>query len=138
EYQGQKCSAASRAYVPRSLWESTKKIIGEQLAEIKVGDPMDFSHFVNAVIDAKAFDKITGYIERAKKSSECKLVFGGKYSKETGFFIHPTVIETTNPKYESMVEEIFGPVLTVFVYDDAKYHDALALCESSAPYALTG
>ena len=138
EYQGQKCSAASRAYIPRSLWAKTKEIIGAQLAEIKVGDPMDFSNFVNAVIDEKAFDKITGYIERARRSDECKIIFGGKHTKETGYFIHPTVIETTNPKYESMVEEIFGPVLSIYVYEDAKYDEALAICESSSPYALTG
>lgn len=138
EYQGQKCSAASRAYIPRSLWAKTKHTISEQLAEIKVGDPTDFGNFVNAVIDAKAFERITGYIERARNSNECEIIFGGHYAQETGYFIHPTVIETTNPKYESMVEEIFGPVLTVFIYDDAKYEDALALCESSSPYALTG
>lgn len=138
EYQGQKCSAASRAYIPASLWEKTRKIMLEQLSTIKMGDVTDFSNFVNAVIDEKAFDKITGYIERARKSSECKIIAGGEYSKETGYFIRPTVIETTNPKYESMVEEIFGPVLTVFVYADNRYDEALDLCESSSPYALTG
>ena len=138
EYQGQKCSAASRAYIPRSLWAKTKEIMGAQLAAIRIGEPTDFSCFVNAVIDAKAFKKITGYIERARKSPDCEVVFGGKYSSEDGYFIHPTVIETKNPKYESMVEEIFGPVLSVFVYEDSKYLEALEICENSAPYALTG
>jgi 1-pyrroline-5-carboxylate dehydrogenase len=138
EYQGQKCSAASRAYIPRSLWSKTKQIIGEQLASIRVGEPTDFTCFVNAVIDAKSFQKITGYIERAKKSPDCEIVFGGKYSSEDGYFIHPTVIETKNPHYESMVEEIFGPVLSVFIYEDSKYEETLSICESSAPYALTG
>ncbi len=138
EYQGQKCSAASRAYIPRSLWNSVRDEIGQQLSEIKMGDVSDFSCYVNAVIDEKSFDKLSSHIDAAKKSSDSKIVFGGKYNKETGYFIEPTVIEATNPKYVTMCEELFGPVLTVHVYDNAKLDETLALCDSTSPYALTG
>lgn len=138
EYQGQKCSAASRAYIARSIWPKVKQFMGEQLSEIKMGDVTDFSNFVNAVIDEKSFDKLTGAISRASKSSECKIVFGGKSNKEVGYFVEPTVIETTNPHYETMLEELFGPVLTVYIYDDTKFEETLSLCDTSAAYALTG
>lgn len=138
EYQGQKCSAASRAYIPRSLWPKVREKMLAQLSTIKMGDVSDFSNYINAVIDEKSFTKITGYIERARASSECKIIAGGEYAKDVGYFIRPTVIETTNPNYESMRDEIFGPVLTIFVYEDAKYEETLALCDNTSPYALTG
>src|SRR5699024_2865610 len=115
---GQKCSAASRAYIPKSLWSELKKGIEEDLASFKIGGTEDFSNFINAVIDEKAFDKISGYIERAEKAEDAEVIIGGKYDKSKGYFIHPTVILTENPHYETMVEEIFGPVLTVYVYED--------------------
>ena len=138
EYQGQKCSAASRAYLPKSLWPSAQEELGQQLAEVKMGDVTDFGNFINAVIDEKSFDKLSGYIERAKKSSDAKVIFGGKCDKSHGYFIEPTVILTTNPKYETMCEELFGPVLTIYVYDNKDYEAALSLCDSTSPYALTG
>lgn len=138
EYQGQKCSAASRAYVPKSLWKEVKRIMGEQLAEIKMGSPEDPSNFVNAVIDKNSFEKCKGYIERAKKSKEAKIVFGGGCDDKKGWFVEPTVIETTNPHYESMEEEIFGPVLTLFVYEDKDWKETLKLVDETSPYALTG
>ncbi len=138
EYQGQKCSAASRAYIPKSLWSEVKSLMQKDIADMKMGDVTDFSNFINAVIDEKSFDKISGYIQRAKESSECEIIFGGECSKEEGYFIHPTVIETTNPQYESMVEEIFGPVLTVYIYEDEDYRKTLELCDQSSEYALTG
>lgn len=138
EYQGQKCSAASRAYVAKSLWPAVEKEMGAQLAEIKMGDVADFSNFVGAVIDEKSFDKIMGYVEKAKAGSEAKIVFGGKGNKTEGFFIEPTVIVTTNPKSPTMTDELFGPVLTVYVYDDKDFEDTLTLCDETSPYALTG
>jgi 1-pyrroline-5-carboxylate dehydrogenase len=138
EFQGQKCSAASRAYIPVSLWEDTKKEMLNMLKEIKMGDVLDFSNFVNAVIDEASFDNIAGYIERAKKSDNAEIIAGGKCDKSTGYFIEPTIILAKTPKYESMEEEIFGPVLTVYVYEDAKYEETLKLCDETSPYALTG
>ncbi|MDR1459802.1 MAG: L-glutamate gamma-semialdehyde dehydrogenase [Bacteroidales bacterium] len=138
EFQGQKCSAASRAYIPVSLWEETKKEMLAMLNEIKMGDVRDFSNFVNAVIDEASFDNIAGYIERAKKSNDAEIIAGGKCDKSTGYFIEPTIILAKTPKYESMAEEIFGPVLTVYVYEDAKYEETLKLCDETSPYALTG
>ncbi len=138
EYQGQKCSAASRAYIPKSLWEETKKYLTEQIAEIKVGDVTDFSNFMNAVIDEKAFDNIMSYIELAKKSADCEILTGGTGDKSTGYFIQPTVILTKDPKFVTMQEEIFGPVMTIFVYDDADFDKTLELCNETSPYALTG
>lgn len=138
EYQGQKCSAASRAYVPKSMWTEVSKYIKEMTDEIKMGDVSDFHNFVNAVIDEPAFDSIMAYVNRAKASSECKILTGGNGNKKVGYFIEPTVIETTNPFYETMQEELFGPVITVFVYDDTKYEDTLAICDQTSPYALTG
>ena len=138
EYQGQKCSAASRAYIPKSIWKEVKKIMGEQLAEIKIGSPEDPSNFVNAVIDKVSFDKCKGYIDRAKKSKDAKVAFGGGCDDKKGWFVEPTVIETTNPHYESMEEEIFGPVLTIFVYEDKDWKKTLKLVDETSPYSLTG
>lgn len=138
EYQGQKCSAASRAYVPKSMWADVKKFMKKDLASIKMGDPEDFRNFVNAVIDERAYDKIAKYISQAKKDKNAKVVMGGKCSKAKGYFIEPTVIEVSDPQYTTMCEEIFGPVLTVFVYEDSKYEEILKITDSSSPYALTG
>lgn len=138
EYQGQKCSAGSRAYIPKSLWGDIKERVGEMLKEIKMGDVQDFSNFVNAVIDEASFDNIMGYINYAKQASDAQIVFGGGGDKSVGYFVEPTIIETTNPQFKSMVEEIFGPVITIYVYDDAKYEETLELCDATSPYGLTG
>jgi 1-pyrroline-5-carboxylate dehydrogenase len=138
EYQGQKCSAASRAYVPASLWPAVEKQLKTDLAAIKMGGTEDFENFVNAVIDAKAFAKITSYISEAKKSSEVTVVSGGNFDDSKGYFVEPTVLLTTNPTYRTMVEEIFGPVLTIYVYKDADWKETLALVDSTSAYALTG
>ena len=138
EYQGQKCSAASRAYIPSNIWPEVEKQVKEMLATIKVGSPEDFSNFVTAVIDRNSFNKITGFIDRAKESSEAEIVAGGTYDDSVGYFIDPTVIVTTNPKYESMTDEIFGPVLTIYVYDEDKYNETLKLVDETSAYALTG
>ena len=138
EYQGQKCSAASRAYIPHSVWNTIKDDLVIEIEKIKMGDCNDFTNFMTSVIDKRAFDKITGYIERAKANDDCNIITGGGSNEETGWFIEPTVIVTKNPKSESMVEEIFGPVLTVYVYDDDKFEETLKLCDESSPYALTG
>jgi 1-pyrroline-5-carboxylate dehydrogenase len=138
EFQGQKCSAASRAYIPVSLWEKTKTCMLGMLSEIKMGDVRDFSNFVNAVIDEASFDNIAGYVERAKKSADAEIIAGGKCDKSVGYFIEPTIILAKTPKYESMEEEIFGPVLTIYVYEDEKYEETLKLCDETSPYALTG
>ncbi|MEC5395342.1 L-glutamate gamma-semialdehyde dehydrogenase [Bergeyella sp. RCAD1439] len=138
EYQGQKCSAASRAYVPKSLWSEVKKVMETQLNSIKIGSPEDPSNFVNAVIDQNSFEKCKGYIERAQASNEANVIFGGTCDGQKGWFVHPTVIETSNPKYESMCEEIFGPVLTVYVYEDQAWEETLKLVDETSPYSLTG
>ena len=138
EFQGQKCSAASRAYVPASMWPEVKRIVGEMMAEIKMGDVRDFSAFVNAVIDEASFDNNMRYIEHAKQSPDAEIVFGGNGDKSKGWYIEPTVILAKTPKYKSMCEEIFGPVITVYVYDDDKYEETLHLCDETSPYALTG
>jgi 1-pyrroline-5-carboxylate dehydrogenase len=138
EYQGQKCSAASRAYIPKGLWREVKKYMIEDLESIKMGSPEDFTNFVNAVIDKRAFDKISNYIANVRKSKKAEIVAGGGYDKSKGYFIEPTVIETTDPKYTTMCEEIFGPVLTVYPYDARKFEDTLELVDSTSPYALTG
>jgi len=138
EYQGQKCSAASRAYVPKSLWEETKSLMLNMLKEIKMGDVCDFSNFVNAVIDEAAFNSITAYIDRAKNAKDAEIIAGGEYDKSKGYFIKPTVILTTNPKYETMEDELFGPVLSIYVYEDAKFEETLKLCDTTSTYALTG
>ena len=138
EYQGQKCSAASRAYVPRSLWGEVRDRMAADLAAIKVGDPRDFSNFMGAVIDAKAFKSIAGYIDYAWNSGDAEVVLGGGADDSKGWFIEPTVVLTTNPRHKLMTEEIFGPVLTVYVYDDDKVEETLDLCDTATPYALTG
>jgi len=138
EYQGQKCSAASRAYVPKSLWAQIKEILLAQVSEIKMGDPCDFTNFMNAIIDKSAFEGIKSYIDYAKGSSEAKIIVGGNCDDSKGYFIDATVIETTNPKFKTMEEEIFGPVMTIYVYDDADYEKTLRLCDETSPYALTG
>lgn len=138
EYQGQKCSAASRAYVPKSLWGKVKSEIGDMIREIKMGDVRDFTNLVNAVIDEASFDNIMKYIDYAKNSPDAEIIFGGKGDKSVGYYVEPTVILTTDPKFKTMTEEIFGPVITIFVYDDNKYEETLALCDSASPYALTG
>lgn len=138
EYQGQKCSAASRAYIPKSLWGKTFEYIKEMAQTMKMGCSRDFSNFITAVIDEKAFDSMAGYIDRAKAASDAEIVLGGGYDKSKGYFVEPTIILTTNPQYESMVEEIFGPIITIYLYDDDKYEETLALCDATSPYALTG
>ncbi len=138
EYQGQKCSAASRAYVPASMWKSLKKYLVDELSTVKMGDPEDFTNFMNAVIDKGAFDTITEYINYARKAKDAEIIFGGKFDNSVGFFIEPTVILTTNPKFKTMEEEIFGPVLTIYVYPTAKYKETLEICDKTSAYALTG
>ena len=138
EFQGQKCSAASRAYLPSNLAEAIKEKLVAQLATIKMGTPEDFSNFVNAVIDERAFDKISGYIETAKNNPTVKIIAGGNYDKSIGYFIEPTVIEASDPKYKTMCEEIFGPVLTIYVYDAEAFEETISLVDSTSPYALTG
>jgi 1-pyrroline-5-carboxylate dehydrogenase len=138
EYQGQKCSAASRAYIPKSVWNSISEDLCTEIRKIKMGDALDFSNFMTAVIDERSFTKITGYIDRAKESKTCEIIVGGEYYQDVGWFVEPTVIVTTDPMSETMVEEIFGPVLTVFVYEDEDFDNVLKICDESSPYALTG
>ncbi|MBS1549242.1 MAG: L-glutamate gamma-semialdehyde dehydrogenase [Bacteroidetes bacterium] len=138
EYQGQKCSAASRAYIPQSLWEAVKTEMGSQLSTIKVGSPEDTSNFVNAVIHKGSFEKCKKYIDNAKNDSDAEIVFGGTYDDSKGWFVAPTVILTSNPQYSSICEEIFGPVLTIFVYEDSKWEETLKLVDETSPYSLTG
>jgi 1-pyrroline-5-carboxylate dehydrogenase len=138
EYQGQKCSAASRMYVPKSIWPAFKKKYVAEVKKIKMGDPEDFTNFMTAVIDKAAFKSITEYIDYAKKAKDAEFITGGKYDSTKGYFIEPTTIVTSNPKFKTMEEEIFGPVLTIYVYDDDKFDEALDLCDTTSPYALTG
>ena len=138
EFQGQKCSAASRAYLPKSLWPEIKKLYVEQVNSIKIGSPYDTSNFVNAVIDETAFDKISSFIDYCKAQADAELITGGGYDKSTGYFIEPTTFVTTNPKFRTMCEEIFGPVLTIYVYDDNDYEQTLKLVDETSEYALTG
>jgi 1-pyrroline-5-carboxylate dehydrogenase len=138
EYQGQKCSAASRAYIPASLWGEIKERTIEMLKEIKMGDVQDFSNFINAVIDEASFDNIMNYIEYAKQSPEAEILFGGKGDKSEGYYVEPTLIQTTNPGFKTLREEIFGPVITIYVYDDLAYEETLTLCDRTSPYGLTG
>ena len=138
EYQGQKCSAASRAYVPSSVWDSMGDDLVKEVEKIKMGDATDLSNFMTAVIDDRAFNKINGYIDRARDDTDCKIITGGNSNDETGWFIEPTIILTKNPNSETMVEEIFGPVLTIYVYEDNDFEDVLDLCDKASPYALTG
>jgi 1-pyrroline-5-carboxylate dehydrogenase len=137
EYQGQKCSAASRAYVPQSLWPRVKEKLTEDLKSFKMGTVEDFRNFINAVIDEKSFDKITTYITNAKEQGE-EIVAGGNFDKTKGYFIEPTVIRVKDPRYVTMCEELFGPVLTVYVYEDTKFYETLEIVNTTSPYALTG
>ncbi|UUV21559.1 L-glutamate gamma-semialdehyde dehydrogenase [Paenimyroides aestuarii] len=138
EYQGQKCSAASRAYIPASLWEEIKNFVIEDVKSFKMGSPEDMSNFMSAVISESSFDKLAKAIDDAKASNEAEIIVGGGYDKSKGWFIEPTVIVTTNPKYDTMERELFGPVLTVYVYEDAKWEESLKLVDSTSEYALTG
>jgi 1-pyrroline-5-carboxylate dehydrogenase len=138
EYQGQKCSAASRAYIPSSLWKEVRERVAEMLKEIKMGDVQDFTNFLNAVIDEASFDNIMGYIQYAQQASDAEVLFGGKGDKSVGYYIEPTVILTTNPDFKTLKEEIFGPVITLYIYDDAKYEETLDICDRTSPYGLTG
>lgn len=138
EYQGQKCSAASRAYIPTSLWDRMGENFLQTVKQLKVGPIEDFRNFINPVIDRKAFDKIKGYIDYAAESNEAEIIAGGNCDDSKGFYIYPTVIKTTNPHFKTMEEEIFGPVLTVYIYPDEQYRETLELCNSTSPYGLTG
>ncbi|AEW85450.1 delta-1-pyrroline-5-carboxylate dehydrogenase [Flavobacterium columnare ATCC 49512] len=138
EFQGQKCSAASRAYFPASLWPAIKEEMGKELATFKQGSPEDFSNFVTAVIHEGSFDKLAKYIDQAKADADAEVIFGGGYDKSKGYFVEPTVILTTNPKYATMETELFGPVLTIYVYEDAAWTDTLKLVDATSEYALTG
>ncbi len=138
EFQGQKCSAASRAYIPQSMWDSVKTNLVKATEEIKQGDVEDFTTFMNAVIDQPAFNNISKYIDYAKNSDEAEIITGGNYDDSKGYFIEPTTIVTSNPKFRTMEEEIFGPVLTIYVYQDDKFKETLDLCNNTSPYALTG
>ncbi|MEW6336179.1 MAG: L-glutamate gamma-semialdehyde dehydrogenase [Acidobacteriota bacterium] len=138
EYQGQKCSAASRAYIPKALWPRVKDRLLGMLAEVRVGDIEDFTNFMGAVIDKAAFESIKEYIEYARAASDAEILFGGVCDDSVGYFIQPTVVLTTNPRFRLIQEEIFGPVLTIFVYDESRLDEALELCDTGSPYALTG
>ena len=138
EFQGQKCSAASRAYIPSNIADEVKRKLIEGVNSFKMGTVEDFTNFINAVIDEKSFDKIVSYIEKAKKDPKAKVIVGGEYDKSKGYFIKPTVIETLDPKYVTMCEEIFGPVLTMYVYDAEKFEETLDVVDNTSPYALTG
>ncbi len=138
EFQGQKCSAASRMYVPKSLWPAILEKIKDTASKVKMGDVCDPSNFINAVIDEASFDNIASYIDYAKASKDAEIVLGGGYDKSKGYFVEPTVIVTIDPHFKSMEEEIFGPVLTVYVYDDADVDKAVELCDTTSPYGLTG
>ncbi len=138
EYQGQKCSAASRAYIPSSMWNELKEIMVEEVKTMKMGGPENFTNFITAVIDKPSFDKICNYIQIARDDADTEIVFGGKCDDSVGYFIEPTLVLTKNPKHKLMQEEIFGPVLTVYVYPDEKYEETLHLCDETSPYGLTG
>jgi 1-pyrroline-5-carboxylate dehydrogenase len=138
EYQGQKCSAASRAYIPSNLWNEVKAYVVEDLKTMKMGPTEDFTNFINAVIDEKSFDKLAGYIDRAKKDVNVEIIAGGTYDKSKGYFITPTIIVAKDPKYVTMCEELFGPVLTIYVYDENKFEETCELVDSTSIYALTG
>ena len=138
EFQGQKCSAASRAYIPSNIWSAVKAIYVDQVNSFKMGSPADTSNFVNAVIDERAFDKIAGYIDYVKTQADAEIITGGNYDKSKGYFIEPTTVVTTNPKFRTMCEEIFGPVLTIYVYPENEFEQTLALLDETSDYALTG
>lgn len=138
EYAGQKCSAASRAYIPNSLWPSIKEQLLQELSKVKTGDPTNIDTTVNAVIDQSAFNSISQYISYAEESSDAKVLTKINIDDSVGYFIHPTVVETSNPKFKLLEEEIFGPVLTIFTYEDSKFEETLTICDNTSPYALTG
>lgn len=138
EYQGQKCSAASRAYIPKSMWPEVKDLLVADLKSMKMGSTEDMSNFVSAVISESSFDKLASYIDAAKEANDAEIIAGGGYDKSKGYFIEPTVILTTSPKYDTMCTELFGPVLTVYVYEDAKWQETLKIVDETSPYALTG
>ena len=138
EYQGQKCSAVSRVYVPKSVWTEIKDELLQEIKKIKIGSPEDFTNFMNAVIDKEAYGKITKYIDYAKEKSDAEIIIGGNYGDSKGLFVEPTVIVTENPHFKTMEEEIFGPVVTIYPYDDDKYEEILHLCDDTSPYGLTG
>jgi 1-pyrroline-5-carboxylate dehydrogenase len=138
EYQGQKCSAASRAYIPSNLWEEVQDRLVSDIKSFRMGGVEDFRNFINAVIDERAFNKITGYIEQARKNPKNKIIVGGGSDKSKGYFVEPTVILTEDPSSVTMCEEIFGPVLTIYVYPEDEYEETLALVDRTSPYALTG
>ena len=138
EYQGQKCSAASRAYIPKEIWQETLAYVKEMVAEIKQGCVREMSNFINAVIDEKAFDMIMKYVNRAKTASDAEIIIGGNADKSKGYFIEPTIILTSNPKYETMEIELFGPVITIYLYDGNQYEETLKICDQTSPFALTG
>lgn len=138
EFQGQKCSAASRAYIPQSLWPAVKEQLIIDVNSMKMGSPEDFSNFITAVIHEGSFNKLASFIDQAKKDADAEILLGGNYDKSKGYFIEPTVIVTTNPKYTTMETELFGPVITIYVYEDAKWSETLALVDGTSEYALTG
>jgi 1-pyrroline-5-carboxylate dehydrogenase len=138
EFQGQKCSAASRAYVPRSMWGEVREMVGDRLSSLRVGSPLDFRNFMGAVIDESSFDKTMSYIAHAEASSSMEVIFGGEGDKDVGYFVQPTVVLSDDPVSKLMCEEIFAPVLTIYVYDDGDLESTLELCDSTGPYALTG
>ncbi len=138
EYQGQKCSAASRAYVPKSLWEGIKEQLILDVKSMKMGSPEDFTNFITAVIHEGSFDKLASFIDQAKKDADAEIIVGGNYDKSVGYFIEPTIIVTTNPHYTTMETELFGPVMTIFVYEDDQWETTLKLVDTTSPYALTG
>ncbi len=138
EYQGQKCSAASRMYIPKSIWAEFREKYCSTVNQIKMGDVEDFTNFMGAVIDKGAFESITGYIKYAQKAKDAEIITGGNFDDSKGYFVEPTTILTTNPKFKTMEEEIFGPVFTIYVYDDNKFEETLELCDETSPYALTG
>ena len=138
EFQGQKCSAMSRAYIPNTIWDELKNLYLAELGTVKIGTPRDFTNFMNAVIDKRAFDSIVGYINYAKTSNDAEILSGGTYDDETGYFIDPTTILTSDPHFKTMEEEIFGPVLTIFLYEPSDWEQTIELVDSTSPYALTG
>jgi 1-pyrroline-5-carboxylate dehydrogenase len=138
EYQGQKCSAASRAFIPKSIWGAVKTRLLEETGKLKTGDVRDFTNFCGAVIDKRAFDRIGAYIDLVRNSRDARILIGGERDDSSGYFVSPTVIEADSPSFKTMTEEIFGPVLTVYVYDDEKLDETLEACDASTPYALTG
>ena len=138
EYQGQKCSAVSRTYIPKSLWTSVKEKLDVVIGDVKTGDPRDFSNFMNALIDERAFDNAMSYLKKVEASKDAEIIFGGHGDKSKGYFLSPTVIEVRKPDFVTMVEEIFAPILSVYVYDDNRYEETLELCNKTSPYGLTG